>query len=86
MIPGTTVVSQAEGSDAEHFLVEANIRGPLQRRVARLVGVERIGTDEMGRRGHGGDVRILRGGSSMTLKLRLGPVSNLAREKRGFGS
>lgn len=48
VIPRTTLISQTKGSNAQHFLVEAHIRRPLQRRVARLVDVEIIGTDEMG--------------------------------------
>lgn len=57
MITRTAGVGQAEGPNTEHFLVEA-VRRSLKRGVAGRVGVKRIGTHEMRRRSHGGDVRV----------------------------
>lgn len=83
MITRTAGVSQAERPNTEHFLVEA-VRRSLQRRVTRWVGVKRIGTNHMRRRSHGGDVRVFRGSPPMALELRLGPVAELIRKKRGL--
>lgn len=85
MVARTALISQAEGSDAEYLLIEADIGRPLQRRVARRVGVKGIGADEMRRGRHGGDVGVLRGRSSVALELRLRPVANLVGEEGGLG-
>lgn len=85
VITRTAGVSQAEGPNTEHFLIEA-VRRSLQRRVARRVGVKRIGTNEMRGRSHGRDVRVFRGSSPMALELRLSPVAELIGKKRGLGT
>lgn len=86
MVAGTVVlvVRDAEGADAQHLLVERAIGRSLERGVPRWVGVEVVGADKMRRRGDGGDIGVLRGGATVALELRLGPLAKLVGKERSL--
>ncbi len=71
-------VGKGEGADLEHFLVEAGILRSLHGGVPAIDRVECVVAYKARRGGDARDVRILRRGSPMGLKLRLaGPLVQL---------